>query len=454
MRVAPSSLRFGDLAVGAALLAVTLVACGSTPPPPLVTSTPETGPVTPQPASAIASDSDPSRAPTPSPTSTLDPLLATRIDGGDWEITHEVTRSNYPALVIGDITIRVYHDVAYRCSTPPCDVALKTDDPNTVDLPRQATFRWRGGEYVSAETQKAIDRCDAPDGTAIPNAYDVTITTTLRVAEVGARNGVPLATRLVGNQVRQAAPAAAAAAHGCVAWRAEFTSSGQRNVTPGQATTVRSRNWAGYVVASDVERITEVHGSWVQPAIRCTGTKKQFSSFWIGIDGSANDTLEQVGTEADCRDGRALYGAWWETIPEPETPVDLLVRPGDVMVASIRSTGDRYTMSLRNQTTGHGFTKTIDWPRAEGASAEWIAEATSLCGDDVCDVQVLPDFGAVHFSDAAAATVSSADPLAPTDASWALERNVMITKGGRTKAEVSPLAASGDAFTVTWRPLS
>ena len=453
MRVAPSSLRFGDLAVAAGLLTVTLVACGSTPPPPVVTSTPETVDVTPPPPSAIASNAIPSSAPMPSPTPTLDPLLATRIDGGDWEITHQVTKSTYPALVVGDITIRVYHDVSYRCSTPPCDVVLKTDDPNTVDRPRPATFTWGGAEYVSAETQKAIDRCDAPDGTAIANAYDVTITTTLRVAEVGTRNGVPLATRLIGNQVREAERNDSAAAHGCKAWTTEFTSSGQRNVTPGQATTVRSRNWAGYVVASDVARITEVRGSWVQPAIRCTGAKKQFSSFWIGIDGSANDTLEQIGTEADCRDGRASYGAWWETIPEPETAVDLLVRPGDVMVASIRSSGDRYTMSLRNQTTRHGFTKTIDWPRAEGASAEWIAEATSLCSFDICDVQVLPDFGAVHFSDAVAGT-SSAALLAPTDAAWALERNVMITKGGRTKAEVSPLAATGDAFTVTWRPLS
>jgi peptidase A4-like protein len=384
---------------------------------------------------------------------TAGPLLMTRIDGGDWEITHQVTRSNDRALVVGDITVRVYQDVSYRCSTPPCDVTLKTDDPNTIDVPRPATFTWRNGDYVSAETQPAIGRCEAPDGTVIANAYDVTITTTLRVAKVGIRNGVTLATQLVGNQVRRGTPTRSAAAHDCNAWTAELSSTGQRNVTPGQATTVRSRNWAGYVVGGHGERITEVRGSWAQPAIRCTDAKLQFSSFWIGIDGSGNDTLEQIGTEADCRSGRPSYAAWWETIPEPQTPVGLVVRPGDEMTATIRSAGDRYVMSLRNRTTALGFTKTVNWPTGEGATAEWIAEATSLCRLEVCDVQILPDFGAVHFSDAAAGTEASG-LLAPTDPSWDLQRDVMITRGGRTKAEVSPLAASGEAFTVTWRLLS
>ena len=448
--------RAGLRVVVSILLVVGLVGCGSTPAPsPVLQPSPEVG-QRPPPSVVVpaAGSPTPSGEPRPAATPTLAPLLTARIDGGDWEITHQVTDSSYPPLVVGDLTIRVYHDVTYRCSSPPCDVALKTDDPNTVDKPRPATFKWRTGAYVATEVQTAIGRCDAPDGVVVANAYDQTITTTLRVTAVGTRNGIEVATRLIGNQVRQGAPTRSAAAHGCPAWTTQFTSTGQRNITPGQATTVRSRNWAGYVVARPGVRITDVRGSWIQPAIRCDGAARQFSSYWIGIDGAANDTLEQLGTEADCRNGRATYAAWWETIPEPETRVDLLVRPGDELVASIHSVGDRYRMSLRNRTTGHGFTKTVDWPRAEGASAEWIAEATSLCTPDDCEVQVLPDFGAVHFSGATAATAKSSRLVRPTDPSWQLERAVMITKGGRTKAEVSPLGVRGDAFTVTWRPLS
>jgi hypothetical protein len=403
------------------------------------------------PGSSLSPASPPPASIEPSPLP--DPVLTARIDGGNWEITHTVTKSDDPTLAVGDLTIRVYQNVKYRCSNPPCGVTLKTDDPNTVDLPRAATFDWRDGAYVSVDKQRAIDRCVAPDGSVVRDAYDVVITTTLRVAAVGDRNGVLLATKLKGDQSRQGTPRAAAAAHGCRPWTATFDSSGQRNVMPGQATTVRSRNWAGYVVSRDDARITEVHGSWTQPAVRCDGASRQFSSFWIGIDGSSNDTLEQLGTEGNCRNGTPIYGTWWETIPDSSVPTPLDVKPGDYMSAAIRSVGDRYTMSLRNVTSGKAFSKTVDWPRAEGASAEWIAEASALCPPEGCVVQVLPDFGVVRFEDAVAATGSSG-LLPPTDPAWGLERSVMITAGGRTKAEVSPLGVGGDTFNVTWRPLS
>jgi hypothetical protein len=382
----------------------------------------------------------------------LDALLTARIDNGDWEITHRVKASDYVDLAIGDLTVRVYRHVRYQCSAPPCAVALNTDDPDTVDLPRPATFQWINGDYVSTDLQRGLGRCDAPDGAVVRGAYDVTITTTLRVTEVGARNGMRLATKLGGDQLRTGAPTKVATAHGCRPWTATFDSSGQRNINPGQATTVQYRNWAGYVVSLEDSRITEVRGSWTQPRIDCRGAPLQLSSFWIGIDGSGNDTLEQLGTEADCRDGSPSYSAWWETIPKPEVRTNLVVRPGDRFTSSIHSEGDRYSMALRNLTTGNGFTKIVDWPRAKGASAEWIAEATSSCPPSGCEIQVLPDFGAVHFTDASAAT-SSSGFLPPADPTWQLERAVMITKGGRTKADVSALGVGGGTFTVTWRPL-
>lgn len=444
----PELTKVGITTRAVALLALVNACGGTSPSPSVVPPTPRIVYITQPPSSATAPAPRASRD-----IAVLDPVLTAPIDGGDWEITHRVTESSYPALAVGDLTIRVYQKVKYLCAAGPCDVGLNTDDPNTVDQPRPARFRWQAGSYVSAEVQTAIGRCEAPDGSVVPDAYDVSITTTLRVTEIGNRDGAQLATKLVGDQVRDGQPRRDAAAHGCPSWRARFKTTGQRNVTPGQATTVRYRNWAGYVVARDGVRITDVRGSWTQPAIRCDGAATQMSSYWIGIDGSSNDTLEQLGTEADCRDGRATYAAWWETIPEPQIRTDLEIRPGDQLRASIHSSGDRYTMSLRNDTTGGSFSKTVDWPAAEGASAEWIAEATSLCRLDECEVQVLPDFGSVHFTDAEAGT-GSADLRAPSDPAWQLERALMITRGGRTKAEVSPFAAGGDAFTVTWRPLS
>src|SRR5215813_10003376 len=64
-----------------------------------------------------------------------------------------------------------------------------------------------------------------------------------------------------------------------------------------------SLNWSGYQVvdgslgspASDV--VTEVAGSWIIP--RVTGAGARFSSLWVGIDGFADGTVEQIGTEQD-----------------------------------------------------------------------------------------------------------------------------------------------------------
>jgi len=134
---------------------VLLGACGgSSPPASVLQPTPRIVYVTQPPSSATAPNPSASRE-----TPVVDPVLAARIDGGDWEITHRVTESSYPALAVGDLTVRVYQKVKYLCAALPCDVDLNTDDPNTVDRPRPAHFRWQAGSYVAAELQTAIGRC-------------------------------------------------------------------------------------------------------------------------------------------------------------------------------------------------------------------------------------------------------------------------------------------------------
>src|SRR5260370_40828673 len=72
-----------------------------------------------------------------------------------------------------------------------------------------------------------------------------------------------------------------------------------------------STNWSGYA-AYNSGAASDVKGSWVVPAVNCTGvTQNTYSSAWVGIDGYNDGTVEQTGTEQDCINGHASYYAWF-----------------------------------------------------------------------------------------------------------------------------------------------
>jgi hypothetical protein len=62
---------------------------------------------------------------------------------------------------------------------------------------------------------------------------------------------------------------------------------------------------------------TGVSSSWAVPTATC-GASETFSSFWVGLDGAAFDTVEQTGTEADCANGAAAYLGWFEMFPSAQ----------------------------------------------------------------------------------------------------------------------------------------
>jgi hypothetical protein len=72
---------------------------------------------------------------------------------------------------------------------------------------------------------------------------------------------------------------------------------------------VASGNWSGYASTGASGADTSVSSSWVQPSVTCTA-QDTYSSFWVGLDGYNDSALEQTGTEADCINEQAQYGAW------------------------------------------------------------------------------------------------------------------------------------------------
>jgi hypothetical protein len=77
------------------------------------------------------------------------------------------------------------------------------------------------------------------------------------------------------------------------------------------------------------------------------------------------------------------------------------------------------------------------------SSAEWIAEAPSMCGR-TCHELPLSNFGTVNFT-GAAANGSAIDNTA-----WSFDPLTMVTGGGTVKAAPSGLNATGSGFSITW----
>jgi hypothetical protein len=238
----------------------------------------------------------------------------------------------------------------------------------------------------------------------------------------------------------------------------------------GPKNTVTSGNWSGYAVTGT--SFTQALGSWIVPAVDCSVTPSTYSSFWVGIDGYSDSTVEQTGTDSDCSGGTPTYYAWYEFYPQPSfyacergrnQPACALknLTPGDVMQASVTFTPGRlaafapnlgtYTVTITDVTTGATFTTTA-LGNDQRSSVEWIAEAPSLS----TGVVPLADFGTVSFgvdSTSVANTnyaTEGAGNSMPISSFGSSVQEIVMASGGTNEAVPSALSTDGTSFTVTW----
>jgi hypothetical protein len=263
----------------------------------------------------------------------------------------------------------------------------------------------------------------------------------------------------------------------CVVGAASGAASAARIIHAVKAASVQtavSSNWAGYVdsfdtTAAQTTSFSTVTGSWVQPSAKCSSTTPAptSSAFWVGLGGNSEGStaLEQTGTESDCTGaGAATYSAWYELVPAASVKVKLVVEPGDTIAASIGVAGTKVTVELNDVTRGTTFSKTLTMAQPDTSSAEWIAEAPSLCSSSsVCSQSSLTDFGTVKFSKATATSDGVTGGI--SDPAWTPTAVQLVAAGdGRggfdrfaateaTPAEALPTAlqTNGSAFSVTWK---
>lgn len=238
------------------------------------------------------------------------------------------------------------------------------------------------------------------------------------------------------------------------------------------AATGVSANWAGYValpVEGAGSHFSSVSGSWREPSATCAAGHRTYSATWVGLggDSESSDSLEQVGTNADCSDaGGAGYSSWYELLPAGPVNMKLTVHPGDELSASVTVKGHGVTLRLSDLSTGGHFSVTKRVASVNTSSAEWIVEAPSECaGSQSCEVLPLTNFGDVAFSSATATAHAHTGPIGDPD--WSataleLQQRSVRAEGLRADAGTVPSAtliaatpsSSSDplgAFSVSWQ---
>jgi len=173
--------------------------------------------------------------------------------------------------------------------------------------------------------------------------------------------------------------------------------------------TCSSTNWSGYAVTGRNGAFRSVSGAWTEPRANCAGVSgRRLSSAWVGLDGANSGSVEQLGTDADCRGRTPVYFAWWEMFPNPSVNFSARVRPGDHLSASVTFRGaGRFVLFIRNST--QHWSRTIVQTRGGLArsSAEAIVEAPALLIGGRIVIQNLTNFGTVRW----AATRVNGTPL-------------------------------------------
>jgi hypothetical protein len=208
------------------------------------------------------------------------------------------------------------------------------------------------------------------------------------------------------------------------------------NVAPNAGS---SRNWSGYVASKGT--YTSVTGTWTIPqpsASRVTAA----GATWVGIGGAKNHDLIQAGTEETVvGQNQVRYGAWIEMLPAVSHTISLKVSPGDSVTVTItQKSTDKWTITLKNNTTGQDFTATETY-HSSLSSVEWIEEAPT----GGRRVYPLDNFGTISFT--GGSTVVGGKSL--TISAAGAKPVSMNDSTGAVVAAPSKLASDGKGFTVT-----
>lgn len=220
--------------------------------------------------------------------------------------------------------------------------------------------------------------------------------------------------------------------------------------TPAPVFGVNTTNWGGYVVMGSSDSVSEVTGSWIQPAVSCTHTAG-YLGLWDGIDGFNSKTVEQGGTLAYCAHGHAHYSAWYEFFPAPSVTIpSLTVTPGSPVSVTVTFNSSATDFAIMVEVGNSSFTHVGTVKGAVRASAECIDERPQLNRH----LTRLADFGEVRFGADSTSTIGCGATIGGITGpfgsfSSVLEVN-MVDHTHHLLSSTSSLSSDGSSFTATW----
>ena len=88
-------------------------------------------------------------------------------------------------------------------------------------------------------------------------------------------------------------------------------------VRPNGIPVTYSSDWSGYAALPKTagQTFTSIVANYNVPSVACSNSPDTFSFHWIGLDGWADQTVEQDGISANCKGSTPHYNAWYEMYP-------------------------------------------------------------------------------------------------------------------------------------------
>ena len=210
-------------------------------------------------------------------------------------------------------------------------------------------------------------------------------------------------------------------------------------------------NWAGYIIASDLQNpqptVTSVKASWFVPEITHF-TNDSFSAVWIGIGGFFDETLIQAGSEQDSINGEAVYSVWFELLPADAVTIDRInVSPGDKITASISLVNpdlDVWSIYLADSNDTQAFQNNFSYASSQ-TSAEWIVERPVTNQN----ISILANISTVTFTDCQATIKNQTGFISSFPSVQSIMYQELRGTAGITQLTyVSNLSNDGSIFTV------
>src|SRR3989338_1652561 len=111
-----------------------------------------------------------------------------------------------------------------------------------------------------------------------------------------------------------------------------------------------SLNWSGY--SSTNGPFSGVTATWVVNALDGSGDFG-IDATWVGIGGVTGSDLIQAGTQREVSgDGRVIYNAFYETLPEAARSLDIDINANDSVTVSLnKQDQDLWQITFTNNTT-------------------------------------------------------------------------------------------------------